>query len=307
MDLPFVACVLALQLSAAPQADPGVPRPGENPLARAALGAFAAKCVQCHGPQVAHPRAAFGYVTDLKRLVTNGKYIVPGDLVKSELWSEIAEGDMPPDEARNGPLDPAQVQAVREWILAGAPVLDQDVPFPETPALAPTAMAADPLAPPRPPAVHPERPTPRSTPLLTLIGRLHVVVVHFPIALIITAAFTEAVRTLRGIGAPSPSARLCLIVGAPASVVTAALGWVHAGERFPGPMGNPFSIAGIHRWIGIAAACVACAAMVLMEHDARRRRGAVAPRFVLALAALLVAIAGHFGGLLTHGADFLTP
>src|SRR5436190_13479844 len=101
-------------------------RAQENPLARGALDAFAAKCVQCHGPDVPHPKAAFGYVTDLNRLVASGKYIVPGDLDKSELWKEIDEGDMPPDNAKAGPLTPQQIDAIRQWILGGAPSLSSN-------------------------------------------------------------------------------------------------------------------------------------------------------------------------------------
>src|SRR5262245_41627529 len=101
-------------------------RAQENPLARAALDAIAVKCVQCHGPDVPHPKAAFGYVTDLNRLVVSGKYIVPGDLEKSELWKEIDEGDMPPDNAKAGPLTPQETEAIRQWILGGAPPLSSN-------------------------------------------------------------------------------------------------------------------------------------------------------------------------------------
>jgi mono/diheme cytochrome c family protein len=91
-------------------------------LAAAASAVFATKCVQCHGPALPHPKAGFGYITDLRRLVDSGKYIVPGAPEKSEIWSQVSEGDMPPDGAKAGPLTQAEKDAILAWIVAGAPL-----------------------------------------------------------------------------------------------------------------------------------------------------------------------------------------
>src|SRR5258708_5533722 len=91
-------------------------------LATAARAVFATKCIQCHGPQVPHPKAAFGYITDLHRLVASAKYIVPGKPAESEIWKEISDGDMPPDEAKAGPLTQAESDAILAWIVGGAPL-----------------------------------------------------------------------------------------------------------------------------------------------------------------------------------------
>src|SRR6185369_7036279 len=117
--IPSLSVMLLLLL----QATPPKPTSQEHPLARAALDVFASKCVQCHGQDVPHPKAGFGYVTDLQRLVSSGKYVAPGALDKSELWKEIEEGDMPPDKALAGPLTPEETDAIRRWILGGAPPL----------------------------------------------------------------------------------------------------------------------------------------------------------------------------------------
>jgi hypothetical protein len=52
------------------------------------------------------------------------------------------------------------------------------------------------------------------------------------------------------------------------------------------------------------AVLAALAAAVLSERDARRSRRSWSARNLLAAAALLVALTGHFGGLMAHGRDF---
>src|SRR5439155_759640 len=71
-----------------------------------------------------------------------------------------------------------------------------------------------------------------SKPLWQLFGRLHVVVVHFPIALIILAGMIELVRLRKT--RPSDAARVCLTLGAIAAVVAATMGRVDAANQFPG-------------------------------------------------------------------------
>src|SRR5689334_808036 len=63
-----------------------------------------------------------------------------------------------------------------------------------------------------------------STPLWQLAGRLHVVIVHFPIALILLAGVLELVRFRKP--QMSDAAYLCLLLGALAAVAAAALGWI---------------------------------------------------------------------------------
>jgi uncharacterized membrane protein len=45
------------------------------------------------------------------------------------------------------------------------------------------------------------------------LGRLHVVIVHFPIALLLVAGVIELYRTLRGKRGLSPTAAVCLGLG----------------------------------------------------------------------------------------------
>ena len=71
--------------------------------------------------------------------------------------------------------------------------------------------------------------------LAQLFGRLHVVVVHFPIALIMLAGLIELVApdSQRAIRAER-MARLALTLGAVAALIAAGMGWVDAADQFPG-------------------------------------------------------------------------
>ena len=108
LGLTAVAIVLAFLLASEAQAQPqGEPDPGRHvttgDVSARALAVFQAKCAACHGPQAAKPKK-FGYITDLKRLAANPKYVIPHDPDKSGVWQSIDEGDMPPDDAKTGPL-----------------------------------------------------------------------------------------------------------------------------------------------------------------------------------------------------------
>jgi uncharacterized membrane protein len=243
-------------------------------------------------------------VTDLKRLTASNKYVTPGHPDQSELWKEIDEGDMPPDKARAGPLTPAEKDAIFQWIVGGAPPLDEVASI--------TATAAGPsLQPSRDPApTEIAAPNARSqteiapSRLLALFGRFHVVLIHFPVAFIIVAAMVEAWNFLRPSAVVTSLGRMCLVLGAVAAIPAAALGWIHALDGFPGPCSDPMSIAGLHRWIGTAVGVIAPAVAIFSERDARRGKRSPILRWAILVLAALVGVAGHFGGLLTHGSGY---
>ncbi|MCC6950031.1 MAG: DUF1501 domain-containing protein [Phycisphaerales bacterium] len=147
-------------------------------------------------------------------------------------------------------------------------------------------------------------------------GRLHPVLVHFPLALVALAAGAEVLSAVagrrggvgRGLGmmmrGPSALARGCLVVGAPAAGVTAWSGWLNAMHEHGG--GGPLEIEG-HRWVGIAAAAVALMAMasVLAASWRVTETGMRVYRALVVLAAMLMGVAGHMGGSLVYGGDYL--
>lgn len=132
----------------------------------------------------------------------------------------------------------------------------------------------------------------------TVLGRLHVATVHFPIALIVAGVAVDLLNR-SGDAGRERTARTMISLGALGAVVAAALGWIHAGaEPFGGSLATTVER---HRWLGIAAAVLATLAALLRRSAAVRR--------TLGIGAMAtVAIAGHLGGELTYGEGwFLEP
>lgn len=137
--------------------------------------------------------------------------------------------------------------------------------------------------------------------LLQWVGHFHVVIVHFPIALLIGAAVAEAIGCFKAPGFFMPVVRFCLIFGALGAIAAGALGWIEAAAEFRGDASTPLAL---HRWIGTIAVSWAVALAIASEFEARRGRRTNWFRAMLFAGALLVGLAGHFGGLLVHGDHF---
>jgi hypothetical protein len=263
---------------------------GPRDLAAEVRGVFAAKCAGCHGPDLAKPRGRFGYVLDLARVAGNREMVVPFSPSESELWDLVQRGEMPPADAPTGALTASQKEVIQAWISAGAPS-----------AASSPSGELQPMTQP-PDAVATERAASSSgVRLLHLIGKLHLLLLHFPIALLFAAAVGECWSLMRGFRVPAAAVRFCVLLGAVSAVVTVALGWLHALGGYGAGMPQDLNV---HRWLGTAAGLWVVGTAVLSEQDARRGERSRLTRVLLFVGALLIGGAAHFGGLLAHGADF---
>lgn len=135
---------------------------------------------------------------------------------------------------------------------------------------------------------------------LEFIGRFHVLVVHFPIALLLGAALAELIGLISARSFWRSAGWYCAILGALGAVAAAGLGWINAA--YNNDQGMP-TVLSLHRWLGTSTAVVAIAA-VAVHLGATRRNSPATRRFYVALlllAALLVGITGHLGGTLVFG------
>jgi uncharacterized membrane protein len=139
---------------------------------------------------------------------------------------------------------------------------------------------------------------------MALLGRLHPLLVHFPISLILIAAAAELVAMTTGRG----DWRVVAIANLRAGAVF-AIGAVIAGWRLASAPGiEATSSLEWHRWLGsFGAVAVVGAALATAGGPSRPRSAVWAYRIALFWAAALVAVTGHLGGLLVWGADFLRP
>jgi uncharacterized membrane protein/mono/diheme cytochrome c family protein len=261
----------------------------DRDLASETRAIFSAKCANCHGPDLPKPKGRFGYVLDLARVARNREMIVPAVPEESELWELVSKDEMPPADSPTGPLSLAQKETIRAWIAAGA-----SAPKPSTMMVAPQPQ----------PEVQPVvSESSAITLLLRKLGPLHVLLVHFPIALLICAAGGELWYAWRGVRMPMQPVRFCVLLGTVSAVAAAALGWVQAWNGYG--LSQPQTLF-LHRWIGAAAALLSVGIAILSERDERRQERSPSFRAALFLGATLIGLAGHFGGILVHGEDYFT-
>lgn len=139
--------------------------------------------------------------------------------------------------------------------------------------------------------------------LWEFLGRLHPLLVHFPIGLIVVAGFLELLTLRRRNDNFRDGIRALLWIGALSAVASAGAGWLlaetggYAGETLD-----------YHKWTAIATALLALSVVWLHRRaDQIRRPSAWKPyRIVLGICLAVLTVAGHLGASLTHGSDYLT-
>ena len=139
---------------------------------------------------------------------------------------------------------------------------------------------------------------------MTLLGRIHPLVIHFPIALVLVAALAELIATVTGRLYWRTVAVANLRAGAAFGVIAAIAGWF-----LPRVLGlDSTALLEWHRWIGtLAALLIVVAALGSGGADRRSPMAFGLYRLTLFAAAALVAVTGHLGGTLVWGPDLLRP
>lgn len=250
-------------------------------LTRDVQAIFRAKCVECHGPALAHPKAHFGYVLDLARVAANRHMIIPGDPDRSELYQLVLDDEMPGEHATVAALTAEEKLTVKSWIEAGAPA-------------PPAAMETRPA---KPPLSFGAR-------CLRAIGLFHPPSSHFPIALLIAALPAELMWKRTRKRSWKATVRFCVTAGAGCAVATAALGWCDAW--FSNYTGDSAPVLFWHRWVGTATALLASATAIVSEFSHRESRPRILRhlfRALLLACVLAVALAGYLGASLIYGLD----
>jgi uncharacterized membrane protein/mono/diheme cytochrome c family protein len=199
-------------------------------------------------------------------------------------------------------------------IATASPLMASVPPLPATRAMTPVpsgghAAPAETTAPPRAAqAPEPAAPSPGARPWWgwLLLGRLHPIVVHFPIALLTVAAAIEGLHLLRRRPVPSEAGTYCLAFGVAGAIVSVWFGTLNAGHQ--SVTGDAAVAVERHQvmgglpWPGPPPAWAA-------GRGARPAAGVrqVAAYVVLVLAtSAVVGATGHLGGGLVYGEDYLT-
>lgn len=142
--------------------------------------------------------------------------------------------------------------------------------------------------------------------VVQLFGRLHPLVLHFPIALLLLAAAVEAVRCFRSDPRLARLTVLLLALGAVGALAAAGTGWIFARETHPEPALRATLLW--HRWLGVSTSATTVLAWFSAQRwaDDARPRYRWIPRALTWLTAALVAFAAHLGALLVWGADYFS-
>lgn len=123
------------------------------------------------------------------------------------------------------------------------------------------------------------------------LGRLHLIVLHLPIGILLLAFMLEIYARWQK---PLwwPAVRICLGLGAGFAVLSAVFGYILSLEGGYDP-----TLLQQHQWLGIGAAVLSCLSFLLYQKPVGF--------WFLGATVLVLMAAGHQGGSLTHGSDFL--
>jgi uncharacterized membrane protein len=142
---------------------------------------------------------------------------------------------------------------------------------------------------------------------LTFIGRLHPLLVHLPIGIILLAILLEALSVRPAYAGLKPAADLSLLIGVCGAVLSCCTGWLlsQTGDYDPG-------LVVVHQWLAISLTLVSAALYFALRGWPVGRSGQPLPglrraRWVMmGVVVTLLVLTGHWGGSLTHGPGYLT-
>ena len=250
---------------------------------------FEAKCLDCHGPELARPKGKFGYVLDLARVAENPDYVIRLKPADSEIYKMVLHDEMPGEDANVPPLTPEEKDVVKHWIELGAPgELPEKA---DRPTVAQTSLDS----------AKPRQPLWQRA--LRWIGQMHPVSTHFPIALMMVAVFVEGLSWWTRKDSWLQTIRLLVILAALGAVGATALGWVNA--YFSSYNKAVGSVLWWHRWVGSATTlwALVCAGLVICTECAAGTSERQRLRGALIAGAALIGITGFLGSALIYGLD----
>jgi len=139
--------------------------------------------------------------------------------------------------------------------------------------------------------------------ILTFLGRFHPLLVHIPIGFLFVAFMLEVFSRFQRYRELRHAVTFILLLGTISAVLSAVMGYFLS-------LGGGYEADTLfwHQWLGIGVAALSVVAYVLKTNADRRPAfpgtRVYFPVFVLAVFCTMGA--GHYGGALTHGSDYLT-
>lgn len=131
--------------------------------------------------------------------------------------------------------------------------------------------------------------------MIEFLGKFHPLLVHLPIGFLLLLAVLEWLALRPGWKELVTANRVIVLLTIPVSLASVVCGWLLAANG-----GYDAQALFWHRWLGTGVAGATIALWII-----RQRGWMTAYRRCLVATLVLLTVASHFGGSLTHGSDFL--
>jgi uncharacterized membrane protein len=131
--------------------------------------------------------------------------------------------------------------------------------------------------------------------LIEFIGKFHPLVLHLPIGFFTLLAVLEILALRPRWKDLATANRVILLLTIPASIASVVCGWFLARGQ------TETQTLALHRWFGTAVAVAAILLWII-----RQRGWMTAYRRSLIVTLILLTVASHYGGSITHGENFLS-
>lgn len=138
---------------------------------------------------------------------------------------------------------------------------------------------------------------------ILFFGRFHPLVLHLPIGFLMLAFVLEVLSRFKRFETYKPVVGFVLLLGVIFAIISAILGLMLAQG---GGYGEDLLM--LHQWLGIGTAVTASVALVSRWQAIKNASPLLDKTYLstLVIMTFLLMGAGHFGGSLTHGSDYLT-
>jgi uncharacterized membrane protein/mono/diheme cytochrome c family protein len=133
--------------------------------------------------------------------------------------------------------------------------------------------------------------------IIEFIGRLHPVLVHLPIGILLIACILHWLSLKQRFNGLHQAVTIILLCGMLASLVSSISGYLLS-------LSDEYDeqLVSAHQWLGISTTLISILFYFLHRKDAFSN----ICHGISVLLFLLIVLTGHFGGSLTHGSDYLT-
>jgi uncharacterized membrane protein len=139
--------------------------------------------------------------------------------------------------------------------------------------------------------------------IVLFFGRFHPLILHLPIGFLTIAFLLEVCSRSPRFAHYKPAVGIILLLGAGSAAVAAIFGLMLAESG-----GYNDDLLFVHQWSGLAVAVLGSMAFGIHRQLKRKPSAALDKSYITVMSLMIIslAVAGHFGGSLTHGSDYLT-